>query len=98
MTEQRSESVPEWTLGWRIQRALDHAGLTVEQIADDLGVSRSTVSRWIHDKGPVRKIYLSQIALRCAVPAEWLRTGVAGPEAGDVTTQRNGTDREPAAA
>lgn len=73
---QSTETVPEWTLGWRMQRALTHAHLHVEQMSDELGVSRSTVSRWINDKGPVRPIYLKQWALRCGVPYEWLATGV----------------------
>lgn len=69
------ESVPEWTLGWRLQRALTHAGLHVDDITEEFGVSRSTVSRWLNDKGPVRPIYLKQWAIRCGVPLEWLAPG-----------------------
>jgi transcriptional regulator with XRE-family HTH domain len=70
--------IPEWTLGWRMQRALGHAHLTTEEMADDLGVSRSTVSRWVNDKGPVRVIYLKQWALRTGVPLAWLLDGSTG--------------------
>lgn len=76
-------NVPQWTLGWRLQRALAHAGLRAETMADELGVDRRTLSRWMHDKGPVRRGYLSQWALRCGVPFEWLAYGVEpeGPDA-----------------
>lgn len=69
-------TVPAWTLGWRLRRALAHAELRAEDIADELGVVRATVSRWMNDKGaPPRRIYLSQWALRTGVPLSWLLTG-----------------------
>lgn len=84
--------VPEWTRGWRMNRALSYAGMHIEQMADELGVSRSTISRWVNDKGPVKKIYLNQWALRCGVPLEWLETGAP-------TTRRYAADnRFPAVA
>jgi transcriptional regulator with XRE-family HTH domain len=65
--------VPEWTLGWRMQRALKHAEISVEAIAEELGVSRSSVSRWLNDRGaPPRAAYLKMWALRTGVPYEWL--------------------------
>jgi transcriptional regulator with XRE-family HTH domain len=77
MSEAReSGAIPEWTLGWRLNRALDHAGVSVEGIAADLGVSRSTISRWINDRGaPPRTIYIREWALRCGVDYRWLRSG-----------------------
>lgn len=75
MSQTHTETVPEWTLGWRMQRALTHAGMHMDEMADELEVSRSTVSRWLNDKGPVRRIYLKQFALRCGVPFEWLTGG-----------------------
>lgn len=68
--------VPEWTLGWRLQRALSHAGISVNDMARDLGMSRATISRWINDKGaPPRDIYVKEWALRCRVSYQWLRFG-----------------------
>ena len=68
--------VPDWTLGWRMQRALAHADVSVEQMGEELGVSRSTVSRWLNDRGgPPRIGYLKLWALRTGVPLEWLVTG-----------------------
>lgn len=76
-TDQHGPTVPEWTLGWRLQRALGHAGLTTEAIAQELEVSRSTVSRWMNDHGSApRALYVKEWALRTGVPYVWLATGV----------------------
>ena len=68
-------TIPEWTLGDRLEKALHVAGLHVEDMAAELEVSRSTLSRWMHDKSGVRTIYLKQWSLRTGVPYEWLRYG-----------------------
>lgn len=68
--------IPEWTLGWRLQRSLAHAGISVEQMAAELGVSRSTVSRWMNDRGASpRSIYVRQWARKCGVSLGWVETG-----------------------
>lgn len=75
MTEmpESAGQIPAWTLGWRMQRALAHAGISVNEIAEEMGVSRATISRWINDKGaPPRAAYLKQWALRTGVPYLWL--------------------------
>lgn len=72
MSEMKSE-VPPWTLGWRLQRSLGHAHVSVEQMAHELGVSRSTISRWMNDRGtPPREIYVKRWAVVCGVPSDWL--------------------------
>ncbi len=83
MTIQTAGLIPEWTLGWRMQRALAHGDLSVQQMADTLGVSRSTISRWLHDDGrPPRAAFISQWALATGVPRKWLETGET-PTGGD---------------
>lgn len=70
-------AIPQWTLGWRLQRALSHAEMNVEEMASELGVVRATVSRWMHDKGaPPKAAYIKQWALRTGVPYLWLQDGV----------------------
>ena len=77
-------SVPEWTLGWRLQRALDFAHIKAGDMADELEVTRSTVSRWMHDSGaPPRSVYVRRWAELCQVPYEWL----AGDEAAVPTSR-----------
>lgn len=44
------------TLGQRIQKGRKEAGLSQEELAEQLGVSRQAVSRWENDNGyPDRK-------------------------------------------
>ena len=45
------------TLGQRIQKGRKEAGLSQEELAEQLGVSRQAVSRWENDNGyPGRKL------------------------------------------
>jgi len=80
-------AIPAWTIGWRMQRALAHAGISVEEISDELGVSRSSVSRWLNDRALPRAAYLKVWALRTGVAYEWL--------AGDQFPRRRGFNTAP---
>ena len=85
-TEARqNETVPDWTLGWRLQRSLAHAGISVSEMAGELEVSRATLSRWMNDHGaPPRAIYLRQWALRCGVSYAWLTGNPQNRDKSDV--------------
>jgi transcriptional regulator with XRE-family HTH domain len=64
---------PRVTLGWRLQISLAHGDVSVQQMAEELGVSRSTVSRWLNEHGaPPRVAFLKQWALRTGVAYDWL--------------------------
>ena len=94
----RGGAVPEFTLGWRLQRALDYAGkMKAEDMADEMGVHRATVSRWMNERGaPPRPIYLKQWALRTGVNRDWLTTGVAGTSPdGGTSRPRTDSNRRP---
>ena len=84
MTHQpASGSIPNLTLGWRLRMSLDYANISVQQMANQLGVSRTTLSRWMADKGErPKRAYLSQWALSTGVPFEWISTGQAPPDRG----------------
>lgn len=72
--------VPEWTLSWRLQRSLAHAGLSIEDMAAELGVSRQTISRWLNEHGgPPRIGFLKLWAMRCGVKNDWLIYGDESP-------------------
>lgn len=83
MTEQPAPDagvIPDWTQGWRIQRALSHAGIAAGDLAVELQVSRATVSRWLNDKKPApRAVYLERIAELTGVPFLWLCHGDLKP-------------------
>lgn len=69
--------IPEFDLADRMRKALRISGLSQEEMADYLGVSRNTVSNWIngHWGKPPRDAYLRLWALRTGVPYEWLKKG-----------------------
>lgn len=69
---------PEWDRADRMRKALRHAGIEVQQMADYLGVSRSSVSNWINGRFPPSTQTLRLWALRCAVPYDWLTDGPTG--------------------
>lgn len=89
MTTLPSGRIPEFTLGWRLRLALDSAEMSVQEIADTLGYSRSTVSRWLNDQDPPRAAVMAQWALLTGVDHGWLAYGIApttppdGGKAGD---------------
>ncbi|MFF2454997.1 helix-turn-helix domain-containing protein [Isoptericola sp. NPDC058082] len=77
-TETAVGTVPPVTLGWRLQIALGHGDVSVQDMADELGVSRSTVSRWLNEHGaPPRPAFVKLWALRTGVSYAWLRDGWA---------------------
>ena len=76
---------PELTLGWRLQMALRQGGVGVRGMADELGMARNSVSRWMADRGPPpRAVFVTMGALRTGVPYHWIATGHAEtPAQGD---------------
>jgi transcriptional regulator with XRE-family HTH domain len=72
--------VPEWTLGDRMRKALEASGTPVHEIAEYLDVTPTTISRWIHDKTPVKRSAIMIWAATTGVDPEWLETGTAGLE------------------
>lgn len=52
--------------------ALEHAGMTVGEMAAKLHVTRNTVSRWMHDRSKAPAIYMREWAQLCGVDHAWL--------------------------
>jgi transcriptional regulator with XRE-family HTH domain len=88
MSQIVEQLVPEWTLGWRLQRSLAHAGVSVQEMADELGVSRGTISRWCNDHNRPRRSDLRLWALRTGVPLEWLMSNETAGQRGIPAHQR----------
>ena len=75
-TQTAGEHIPSLTLGWRMQMALRDSGKAVQDVADELDVSRATVSRWLNDKGTgPRRPFLVAFALSTGVSIDWLASG-----------------------
>lgn len=77
MSEQTfAAAVPEVTLGWRIQMALDYADLKQTDLMEKFEISRGTASKWCRGVGtPPKKFVLNEIAVMCGVSARWLIDG-----------------------
>jgi transcriptional regulator with XRE-family HTH domain len=75
----------EDTMGGRLQRARDAAGLTVGELAARLGVKASTVQAWESDRSQPRANKLQMVAGILNVGLAWLMDGLgSGPaESGD---------------
>lgn len=71
-TTSRSFSVPEFTMGDRIRRARMNAGLKQQDIEDETGISRNSVTAWEHDARMPSAALLRVLANYLRVPVEWI--------------------------
>jgi transcriptional regulator with XRE-family HTH domain len=78
-------NVPQWTLADRLRKAREHADLDQSDFADQVGISRRSVTNY--EKGhssPSRPVLLAW-AMRTGVAMEWLSKGTThgGPDGGE---------------
>lgn len=62
-------------LGDRLAKSLHVAGITSNDMADELEVSRTTISNYLNDRTRPKRLYLRMWALKTGAPLEWLETG-----------------------
>jgi transcriptional regulator with XRE-family HTH domain len=74
--------VPTWTIGDLLRKAREHAGLEQMELAEELGISRATVSNYERGHVRPRKAVVMAWAMRTGVPVAWLQTG-GNPRQGD---------------
>lgn len=78
-----SDAIPAWSLGDRLRKAREHAGLEQAEMARELGTSRTTVGNAERgDRTPRRSLVMAW-SLRTGVPLVWLETGEAPAPDGD---------------
>jgi transcriptional regulator with XRE-family HTH domain len=63
---------PQWDQADKMRKALRHADVSVQEIADYLGVARNTVSTWINGHIEPSTQTLRLWSIRTGVPYEWL--------------------------
>lgn len=63
--------VPVWTLSDRLVKARHWAGMTQEEMADDLGMHRKTLIRHERSENPPKSFILAYSAVT-GVPVAWL--------------------------
>jgi len=85
-TAQHMGNIPEWGLSDRLRKAREAAGLDQRQLAEMIGVSRTTIGNAERDSHKVRQITINQWSLATGVPLVWLETGesprTGGPNGG----------------
>jgi len=75
MTEQVAGVIPAWTTGDRLRKAREFVGMGQQEMADEIGISRRSVSAYECGGSTPRRPVLLSWALRTGVPLEWLRSG-----------------------
>lgn len=68
-------AVPEWTVGDRLRKAREYAGLHQVEMAGELGLSRVAISRYETDTRKVPRSVLMSWGLVTGTAFEWLETG-----------------------
>ena len=82
--------VPEWTLGDRLRKAREKAGLKQDEMAEIFGVSPATISNWENGQRMPRTGELAlakEWAFQTSVPFDWLigvRIGCLPPGVSDL--------------
>lgn len=71
-----SESPWAFTFADRLGKALHVSGVSNQEMADALGVSRTTVSNYTSGRTSPSKLQLKEWALKTGAPLEWILTGV----------------------
>lgn len=75
-----TQTIPEWRIGHRLALARESAGLTVDQMAAILRVTRHTITNYEKHHGRKRGVPYAVLVVYASatnVPVEWLETGTA---------------------
>ncbi len=79
MSEQQAAVVPDWDQCDRMRKALRHAHLGPQEMADYLGVSRQSAGNWINGRVEPSSQTLRLWAQVTGVSYRWLCHGNEGP-------------------
>lgn len=66
----------------RLNKALEFSGISSNEMAEHLDVSRTTISNYIHGRTEPKRSTLRDWAMRTGVPLEWLESGKFPTEVG----------------
>ena len=68
--------IPTWTIGERLAKARHDAGLKQVELADAIGIARSSVANYEGGTTKPRRIVINAWSDVTHVPVEWLLEGV----------------------
>lgn len=80
--------IPQFTLGDRLAKAREAAGISVQGMADRLGVSRTTVSNYEHERTEPTRGVLRAWEAETKVPLWWLVSGGDEPSEAAIDRRR----------
>jgi transcriptional regulator with XRE-family HTH domain len=70
--EMKLKHHPEFEMRHRMGLALEYGSVSVNEMARELGISRTTISNYLHGRTQPRRGDLIAWAMRCGVPFDWL--------------------------
>lgn len=70
-----SGGVPTWDVADRMRKCLREANVGIQEMADYLGVARSTLGNWVGGRIEPSTQTLRLWAMRCGIDYEWLAYG-----------------------
>lgn len=88
-----TEPFPRFQMRHRMELALEYGDVSVVEIAAAVGISRTTVSNYIHGRSNPRRSDLVVWADRCGVPFDWLVEGIEPVEPAPEVPIKKTTDR-----
>lgn len=68
-------TIPEWTVADRLRKAREHAGMKQIELAEEIGVSRNSISNYESSVVAPRRIVINAWSAATKVPVSWLMTG-----------------------
>jgi transcriptional regulator with XRE-family HTH domain len=71
----KKPQVPQFEMRHRMLLALEYSGVSVNEMAAELELSRTTISNYLHGRTRPRRGELIQWALKTGLPFEWLVSG-----------------------
>lgn len=71
-TETAGAAMPTWSLGERMRKAREFAGVAIEDMAADIGRTERTIRNYESDATTAPFLVIKQYALRCVVPIDWI--------------------------
>lgn len=78
MSTQTASNGLEWTLGDRLRKSLEVAGITQEEMAAELGYDRRTIGNWVNGRHRPKRAAITAWAAACGPPitTAYLENGV----------------------
>jgi len=86
---------PQFTMGHRMRLVLEDRGYSVQEAAEQLEVSRNTITNWLHGHTAPKRRDVKAWCAWLEITEEWLRWGVAPPTQPDTALPHLDSNQKP---